>query len=71
MKDFGSNWQGDCFAYVSELYNLSYMQSLRQIANDFNLIKSKNLVKNKPLLKYDGTIIEEQKQAIIQVEIRE
>lgn len=71
MKDFGSDWRGDCFAYVSELNNVSYMQALRIIANDFNLIKLKNVVKNKPIIKYDGEIIPEQKTAIIQVELRD
>lgn len=47
------------------------MQALRIIANDFNLIKLKNIVKNKPIIKYDGEIIPETKTAIIQVEIRE
>ena len=70
MKDFGSNWCGDCFAYVSALYNISFNQTLRTIANDFGLIKS-NLEKHSAQCKYNGEKIEESKEAIIQVEVRD
>mgnify|MGYP003307397942 CR=1 FL=1 len=53
MKDFGTNWSGDCFAYVSELYNISFYEALQTIANDFGLIKL-NIEKHKPKIKYNG-----------------
>lgn len=69
MKDFGTNWSGDCFAYVSELFNSSFYETLVIIANDFNLIKT-DIKKNKPKLEYSGEKIELNSTAIIQVEIR-
>ena len=69
MKDFGTNWSGDCFAYVSELFNSSFYETLVIIANDFNLIKT-DIKKNKPKLEYFGEKIELNSTAIIQVEIR-
>ena len=69
MKDFGTNWSGDCFAYVSELFNSSFYETLVIIANDFNLIKA-DIKKNKPKLEYSGEKIELNSTAIIQVEIR-
>lgn len=69
MKDFGTNWSGDCFAYVSELFNVSFHEALVIIANDFNIIKT-DIKKNKAKLKYTGEKIEVASTAIIQVEIR-
>lgn len=69
MKDFGTNWSGDCFAYVSELYNISFYEALQTIANDFGLIKL-NIEKHKPKIKYNGEEIKVNSAAIIQVEIR-
>ena len=69
MKDFGTNWSGDCFAFVSELFNASFYETLIVIANDFNLIKT-DIRKNKAKLEYTGEKIEENSAAIIQVEIR-
>lgn len=69
MKDFGTNWSGDCFAYVSELYNISFYEALQTIANDFGLVKL-NIEKHKPKIKYNGEEIKVNSAAIIQVEIR-
>lgn len=69
MKDFGTNWSGDCFAYVSELFNVSFHEALGIIANDFGIITT-DVKKNKAKLKYTGEKIEVNSSAIIQVEIR-
>ena len=45
MKDFGTGWIGDCFAYVSELFNSNFQETLGIVANDFGIINTKN-VKN-------------------------
>jgi hypothetical protein len=71
MKDFGSDFCGDCFCFVAALFNTSYYGALKIIANDFNLIKSPRLVKNKPKLQYTDTKIEKQHDAQIRVEIRD
>lgn len=71
MKDFGSDFCGDCFVYVSELFNVSYYGALKIIANDFGLIKAPKLTKNKAKIKYSGKTIEKQHEAKIRVEIRD
>lgn len=71
MKDFGSDFSGDCFTYVMALFNVSYYMALQIVANDFGLIKRKDLVVNEAKIKPTGTKFEEQKSAIIQVQTRE
>lgn len=53
-----------------EKFQCSFPKALQIIGNDFGLIQNKNLIKNEPELVYTGTKFEEQKSAIIQVEIR-
>lgn len=71
MKDFGSNFCGNFISVVIEKFNCSYSKALRIIANDFGIIKDPNIVINKPKLEYTGNKLQETKQAIIQVEIRD
>lgn len=40
-KDFGTNESGDCFTLVSKLFNLSFVETLQKIAEDFGLVKGK------------------------------
>lgn len=40
FKDLGTGESGDCFDFVSQLYNLSYFETLSKIATDFNFPKS-------------------------------
>ena len=70
MKDFGSDFCGDCFSYVSALFNCSFHDALLIIANDFELLQVPKLTKNKQKLEYSGKTFTEHKSAIIQVEIR-
>jgi len=71
IKDFGSNFSGDCFTYVMALFNVSYYMALQIIANDFGIINRTDLSKNPPKLKYTGNTIEEKKTAKIQIQTRE
>jgi len=71
IKDFGSDFSGDCFAYVMALFNVSYYMALQIIANDFGIISRPDLKINKPKIIPTGTKFEEQKSAIIQVQTRE
>ena len=71
IKDFGSDFSGDCFAYVMALFNVSYYMALQIVANDFGIIERPDLKVNKPKIKPTGTKFEEQKSAIIQVQTRE
>jgi len=43
IKDFGSDFSGDCFTYVMALFNVSYYMALQIIANDFGIINRKDL----------------------------
>lgn len=70
MKDFGSDFSGDCFAYVMALFNVSYYMALQIIANDFGLIHRSDLTVNKAKIKPTGTKFEEQKSAVIQIQTR-
>ena len=70
MKDFGSDFSGDCFAYVMALFNVSYYMALQIIANDFGIINRTDLKVNKPKIIPTGTKFEEQKSAIIQIQTR-
>lgn len=54
-KDFGSGDALDCFAYVQKKYNLSFMECLRVIANDFNL-KLGSFSLNTPTLLVPGIV---------------
>ncbi len=71
MKDFGSNFSGDCFAYVMALFNVSYYMALQIIANDFGIINRPDLKINKAKINPTGTKFEEQKSAVIQIQTRE
>lgn len=67
-KDFGSDFCGDWISVLRYKFNCDYATALRIAANDFGIIKSTKLVKNK-IVKPIETL-PESKQAIIQVEIR-
>ena len=71
MKDFGSDFSGDCFAYVMALFNVSYYMALQIVANDFGLINRTDLKLNKAKIQPTGTKFEEQKSAVIQIQTRE
>ena len=71
IKDFGSDFSGDCFTYVMALFNVSYYMALQIIANDFGIINRIDLKQNKPKIIPTGAKFEEQKSAIIQVQTRE
>lgn len=71
FKDFGSTFCGNFISVVMEKFQCSYAKALQIIGNDFNIFPNKNLKVNKPKLEYTGSKIDEQKTAVIQVEIRE
>ena len=71
VKDFGSDFSGDCFAYVMALFNVSYYKALQIIANDFGIISRTDLKVNKPKIVPTGAKFEERKSAVIQIQTRE
>lgn len=70
-KDFGSTFCGDCFVYVATLFNVSYNEALKIIANDFGICKFPKLQIHKPQIKYSGIKFQEHQETEIQVEIRD
>ena len=71
MKDFGSSFCGDCFAYVAALFNVSYYEALKIVANDFDIIKIPRMKVHKAELQYTGTKIKQRDETVIQTEIRD
>lgn len=71
FKDFSGAFSGDAISVVMEKFQCSYMKALQIIANDFGIVKNENLKVNKPKMEYSGSILEENKTSIIQVEIRD
>ena len=70
-KDFGDDFAGDFVSVVMYKYNCSYYKALHIIANDFGIITSKHLTKNKSLIEYSNTKFEITNDASIQVEIKD
>lgn len=70
-KDFATNQHLNCFAYVMELFSCSYIESLRIIANDFNILKDDTLKKNKGKIISKDFKIEEKEFSKIQVEVQD
>lgn len=68
VKDFGSDYCGDWIYVVMNKFNCSYEKALMIAANDFGIQKYNELPKNP--IKESKIILEEKKEAIIQVEIR-
>ena len=71
FKDFGTGFCGDFVSIVMTKFNCSYYKALQIIANDFGIIKRKDLPKNKCLKKWDEEKFEDTGGAIIQVEIKD
>lgn len=70
MHDFATGEKLNCFSLVAKLYNCTYWQALSIIANDFNIVRSKDLHKNKGKINPNPQKVEEKEIAKIQVEIQ-
>lgn len=70
-KDFASGQYLNCFGYVMELFQCTYLIALNIIANDFGIIKNPSLVKNKGKIISNDFKITEKEFSKIQVEIQE
>ena len=70
MKDFSGAFSGDCFSVVMEKFQCSYYMALQIIANDFGIIRRKDLHKNKPKVEYSGIKFEEKEATRIQIQTR-
>lgn len=58
---------GDCFIFVSKLFNLSYTDALKKIANDFNLESYQINYSNKEIIK----TIRKKNKAILSIKAKE
>lgn len=70
FKDF-AGISGDVTTVVMEIFQCSYYQSLRIIANDFGLLPYTKMEVNPPKIQYTGNVLDETKSADIQVELKE
>ena len=71
MKDFSGAFSGDCFAVVVEKFQCSYYMALQIIANDFGIIRRKDLTKHRPKIEYSGIKFEEAEPTDIQIQTRQ
>lgn len=70
FKDF-AGISGDATVVVMTIFQCSYYQALRIIANDFGLLSYTKMEVNPPKIQYSGNVLEETKSANIQIEIKE
>lgn len=70
-KDFATSQYLDCWSVVMTLYNCSYKDALRIVANDFRIIEDPYIRKNKGKIKTNIPKLEEKEFSKIQVEIQE
>lgn len=45
FKDWSGHFAGDCFAFVMSMFGVSFMEALKLISQDFNLIEKKAIYK--------------------------
>jgi hypothetical protein len=71
-KDFGTGDSYDCFSYVQRKYNLTFVEALRVIDNDFNLgLHIGRLNKTEAIASFQGSpIYQERKKVIIRKRTR-
>lgn len=61
----------DFIGCVMYIFNCSYYNALRIIANDFRIIESEKLTKNLQKIEYTGNILKETEKARIQVQLKD
>lgn len=71
FKDFGNGFHGNFISVVMEIFKVPYYKALSIIANDFGIIEKPHYEKNEAKIDYDGTVIDEKKETIIQVEVKD
>lgn len=71
FKDFATGQHLNVFDVVQSLFNCNYFEALRIIANDFNIVKDKNLCKNSGKINLNPTKIKDKEISKIQIEIQE
>lgn len=71
FKDFATGQYLNCFELVKEIFHCDYFEALRIIANDFNIVRSKNLHKNIGKINSNPIKIKDKEVSKIQVEVQE
>lgn len=71
FKDFATSQCLDAFSVVQELFGCSYFEALRIIANDFGIVRNKDLQKNPGKINKNPIKIEDKEASKIQVEIQD
>ena len=71
FKDFRGDFSGNFISVVMYKFNCSFYIALQIIANDFNIITRKDLVKNTTKVKYSNIEFKETTPAIIQITLRD
>lgn len=71
FKDFATSQCLDAFSVVQKLFGCSYFEALRIIANDFGIIRNKDLQKNPGKINKNPIKIEDKEASKIQVEIQD
>lgn len=70
-KDFATGEHLACFNYVMTLFKCNYYDALKIVANDFGIVRNKNIQKNKGKIIPKDIKIEEKEFSKIQVEIQD
>lgn len=70
FKDFATGQYLNVFGVVREMFHCSYSEALRIIANDFGIVKDKQLHKNPGKINTNPLKVEEKEISNIQVEIQ-
>ena len=71
FKDFATGQYLSCINVVMTIYNCNYYDALKIIANDFGIVKTRGLTKNKGKINMNATKIEDHEMAKIQVEVQD
>ncbi len=70
-KDFATGDYLNCWNLVQKIFNCNYFEALRIIANDFNLVKDRNITKNKGKIDLNIKRVEDKEFSKIQVTIQD
>lgn len=71
FKDFATGQCLDIFSIVQQTFKCNYFESLRIIANDFGIVRNKDLQKNPGKINKNPIKIEDKEASKIQVEIQD
>ena len=71
FKDFATGQHLNVFDVVQSLFSCNYFESLRIVANDFNIIRDKTLHKNPGKINSNPVKIKDKETSKIQIEVQE